>query len=72
MKRIVLMTVLALALALPGCMAIGAGGHTYKTPTIGKELMDLKEARDSGAVSEKEYAEYKAKLKRCRFRRHGK
>ena len=72
MKRIALMTVLAVALALPGCMAIGARGHTYKSPTIGRELMDLKEARDTGAISEKEYAEHKAKLKRCRCRRHGK
>ena len=72
MRRIVLMTVLAFAMALPGCMAIGARGHTYKSPTIGKELIDLKEARDTGAISEKEYAEHKAKLKRCRCSRHRK
>jgi hypothetical protein len=58
---------LALAIVLgvssAGCLAIG-GSDRYesKTPTLGKELQDLKTAHDSGAVSDAEYQQAKAKL----------
>lgn len=32
------------------------------TPTIGQQLLDLKKARDDGAISEQEYDTEKAKL----------
>ena len=32
------------------------------TPTIGQQLMDLKKAKDSGAITEAEYEAEKAKL----------
>ncbi len=36
--------------------------HSTRTTTIGKELIDLKEARDSGAVSEEEYNKLKKEI----------
>ena len=72
MKKIALMTVLAVALALPGCLAIGAGGRIHRPPTIGREFIDLKKAHDSGAISDKEYARHKAKLKSSHPCRHHK
>lgn len=53
---------LALLLA-SGCIAIG-GSDRYeaKNPTLGKQLQDLKVARDSGAVNDAEYQQAKSKL----------
>lgn len=45
-----------LTLVSAGCW--GGGSTTYsetKTVTTGQELMDLKKARDTGAISESEY-----------------
>lgn len=36
--------------------------HYSRTSTIGKELIDLKEARDAGIISEVEYTELKKEI----------
>jgi len=49
---------------IPGC-AIGSGGRTeINKPTLGQELIELKKAKDAGAISEQEYEEMKEKLKK--------
>ena len=52
---------LVLAATLAGC-----GGDEVVRPTVsvsvGKQLMDLKKARDSGALSQREYDSQKAML----------
>lgn len=49
------------AVALAGC-----GGNEVVRPTvsvsIGQQLIDLKKARDSGALSEREYQSQKSQL----------
>ncbi|MFM1805132.1 MAG: hypothetical protein RL136_2011 [Planctomycetota bacterium] len=40
--------------ALPGCVAVG-GTSRQESPTLGRQLMDLKSAYDTGAISEEEY-----------------
>jgi len=61
-NRIVLGLVL-LAATLSGC-AIGSGKTEIIKPTLGQELIELKNAKDSGAISEQEYEEMKEKLKK--------
>jgi hypothetical protein len=52
---------LATAAALAGC-----GGHEVVRPTVdvsvGQQLIDLKRARDSGALSEREYLQQRQHL----------
>ena len=45
---------LAAIAALQGCVAVG-GTARSESPTLGKQLIDLKAALDSGAISENEY-----------------
>jgi uncharacterized membrane protein len=64
MKRIVgILAVIILVSGITGC-AIGNKGtmHYNRTTTIGKELLDLKEAKDKGALSEEEYNKVKEDL----------
>jgi hypothetical protein len=61
-SRIALGLVL-LAATLSGC-AIGSGKTEMTKPTLGQELIELKNAKDSGAISEQEYEEMKKKLKK--------
>jgi hypothetical protein len=61
-KRIVFGLVL-LAATVSGC-AIGSGKTEVVKPTLGQELMELKNARENGAISEQEYEELKEKLKK--------
>jgi hypothetical protein len=67
MKKLFIPTTIALAamLLLTGCLALQVGGgdkqEAHKA-TIGQQLVDLKTARDSGAISESEYQAQKAKL----------
>jgi len=53
---------LAFAMVLTAC----GGGNEVVRPTVsvsvGQQLIDLKTARDNGALSEKEYQAQKAKL----------
>ena len=53
---IILMTVIS-------CIGIHDGGEPPKTsPTLGQELIDLKKAKDDGAITYEEYKELKIKL----------
>jgi len=56
--------VTAAALMLNGCViALGVPDKEVKTrPTLGKQLSDLKQARDSGALTEEEYQTAKKRL----------
>jgi hypothetical protein len=45
-------------LAVAGCLSFGGGSDTSTTvnpPTTGQQLLDLKKAYDSGAISKEEY-----------------
>jgi hypothetical protein len=65
MKKIsrMLLGVILLAATLSGC-AIGSGKTEVTKPTLGQELIELKKAKESGAISEQEYEEMKEKLKK--------
>ena len=65
MKRIgrIVLGLVLLTTSLSAC-AIGSGKTEVSKPTLGQELMELKKAKDSGAISEQEYEELKEKLKR--------
>ena len=62
-------TIITLALAL-GCVAmfsgcvVALGNRDTGTarPTLGKQLTDLKQARDSGAINEEEYQAARKRL----------
>jgi len=60
MKRKILLG-LVLALFLCGCIA-GIGSDTIELPSVGQELIDLKKARDEGAINEEEYVDLKQKI----------
>ena len=54
--RLVTAAGLALALgSLAGCVLVGGTSHRAPSPTAGQELIDLKKALESGAISENEY-----------------
>ena len=66
MKKIsiIVLVVFFLTATLSGC-AIGTKGSTStENPTLGQELIDLKKAKDSGAISTEEYEKLKEKLKK--------
>lgn len=66
MKKII-GTIFAMILVstLGSCLAVGTGGKKIEQqPTLGQELLDLKKAKDEGAISDQEYNEMKEKLKR--------
>ena len=44
-----------------GCIAVG-GSDSYTAPTLGRQLQDLKVARDTGAMNDAEYNDAKGKL----------
>ena len=46
---------------LPGCIAVG-GTARHESPTLGRQLIDLKAAYDSGALSESEYNTAKSQI----------
>ena len=52
-------------LLLTGCLALQVGGGDKKETqkaTTGQQLIDLKAAKDAGAITESEYQTQKAKL----------
>jgi hypothetical protein len=56
---------LSALLLLTGCLALQVGGGDKKEErraTIGRQMIDLKAARDSGAITEAEYEAQKAKV----------
>jgi uncharacterized membrane protein len=66
MKKIIgTILVMILVSILVSCIAVGSGGKKIEQqPTLGQEFLDLKKARDEGAISDQEYDEIKEKLKR--------
>jgi len=65
MKRILLTTALTVVCASlwSGCVvAFGNRVPPDGKPTLGKQLTDLKQARDSGAITEEEYQTAKKRL----------
>ena len=40
-------------------------GQQTVTPTLGQQLMDLQKAKESGAISDQEYQQQKARLLQC-------
>jgi Short C-terminal domain len=56
---------LSLMMLLTGCLDLQLGGGVTtrpQSPTVGQQLVDLKKAKDSGAISDNEYEAQKAKL----------
>ena len=46
-----------------GCIAVGGSDtRNYQAPTLGRQLQDLKTAKDTGAINDAEYADAKARL----------
>jgi hypothetical protein len=41
---------------------VSSDGNKVQSPTIGQQLIDLKKAKDAGAITDAEYQEQKAKL----------
>lgn len=67
MKKLFIPTALALSamLLFSGCLALQVGGGDKKEvekATVGKQLIDLKAARDAGAITDAEYQTERAKL----------
>jgi hypothetical protein len=67
MKKLFMPTAVALSamLLFSGCLAFQVGGGSKKefaNPTTGQQLIDLKTARDTGAITDAEYQAQKAKL----------
>ena len=67
MKRVFIPTAIALsAMALlTGCLALQVGGgdkQAERKATVGQQLVDLKAAHDSGAITDAEYETQKAKV----------
>ena len=56
-----LLTLVA-ALALNGCVVALGNKVPESKPTLGKQLTDLKQARESGALTEDEYQAAKKRL----------
>ena len=64
-KIIVLLVIMMFITTMVSCIAVGSGEKKVKQqPTLGQELLDLKKARDEGAISDQEYDEMKEKLKK--------
>lgn len=63
-----LLAILSTSLFLTGCaitpsMSFGGGTKTVEQkPTLGQQLVDLKKARDSGAITDQEYQAQRTKL----------
>ena len=64
MKKICTTLTLAIILMTTvSCIGIHDGSEPPKTsPTLGQELIDLKKAKDGGAITYEEYRELKARL----------
>jgi hypothetical protein len=57
----VLMIATLAGLLLPGCIAVG-GTEQHVRPTLGRQLIDLKQARDTGAIDEAQYQNAKKEM----------
>lgn len=47
--------------AIQGCVAVG-GARNTEYPTVGKQLLDLKQALDAGAISQEEFDSVKSRI----------
>jgi len=62
-KMLPTLLALIIMVSLAGCALFNKGTvHYSRTTTIGKELMDLKEARDNEVISEDEYTKLKKEI----------
>jgi hypothetical protein len=64
-KATITILLLSTAILLNGCIGLSLGGGTKtesNPPTLGQQLIDLKTAKDNGAITEAEYQAQKAKL----------
>jgi hypothetical protein len=66
MKRMIsVLLILTLLATMVSCIAVGSGGKKVDHQvTLGQQLIDLKKARDEGAISGQEYEELREKLKK--------
>ncbi|HRK30826.1 MAG TPA: hypothetical protein PLD59_07075 [Tepidisphaeraceae bacterium] len=56
MKRMMIVGLLLAAAGISGCIAVGGSDRIEaREPTIGRQLQDLKVARDTGAMTAEEY-----------------
>src|ERR1043166_6403029 len=64
MKRMMIPAALMLCVAvfLSGCVCVEGNRGEGSGGTVGQQLVDLKKAKDSGAISDAEYEAQKAKL----------
>lgn len=60
MTRALFVAALLSTALLPACIAVD--GSTERKPTVGQELVDLKSALDSGAITQAEYDQQKARI----------
>jgi hypothetical protein len=61
-KRMGLFLGLVLTGLFSGGCIVGIGDSPHPKPTTGQELVDLKRAKDSGAISDAEYDAQKKRL----------
>ena len=66
MKKLIVASLIAIAATtlLSGCnIELGTGSTTkIQNPTVGQQLIDLKRAKDNGAISDEEYQAQKSKI----------
>lgn len=60
-RRLPAIATLGAIAALQGCVAVG-GARNTEYPTVGKQLLDLKQALDAGAISQEEFDCVKARI----------
>ena len=71
MNKLIILTGSAVSamVLLSGCLALQVGGGDKKeveTATVGQQLVDLKKAKEAGAITEAEYEVQKEKLLRSK------
>lgn len=57
-----LLTSIGTCLLLGGCIVVGGTSHRAPEPTAGQQLVDLKAALDSGAISPSEYESMRSRI----------
>ncbi len=67
MKKLFIVGVIALSTLtlFSGCVGLSVGGGSKtenRKPTLGQQLTDLQQARNSGAITEEQYQTQKTKL----------
>ena len=62
LRRALTAACLSAPLALSGCVGVSASKDYHNEPTLGQQLLDLKKAHESGAITDEEFAQLKADL----------